>query len=133
MILFHRNSRKEKRKKGTVDYNAQKTQKKYPLNEQGYFGGKGKSKGKASKKEPVRVIQSKNQFETANDFYLKIGKGGKEKPLSNGHGKQKIMKDGGRVVYREKTSTPNSPAVNLSEMKGIVKNQKIHFEKEKKQ
>jgi hypothetical protein len=42
------------------------------------------------------------------------------------------MKDGGRVIYREKTSMPNSPAVNLSEMKGEVKNQKIHFEREEK-
>ncbi len=122
---------KQKRKRGTVDYNAHKNRKKYPTTKGGYFGEKGKSKGKASKKEPVRVIRSKNQFATANDFYSKIGNGGKEKPLSNGHGKQKIMKDGGRVVYREKTSTPDSPAVNLSEMKGKVKNQKIHFEKEK--
>ena len=41
------------------------------------------------------------------------------------------MKDGGRVIYRERTSTPDSPAVNLSEMKGKVKNQKIHFERRK--
>ena len=119
-------------KRGTVDYNAHKMRKKYSTTKGGYFGEKGKSKGKASKKEPVRVIRSKNQFATANDFYSKISKGGKEKSLSNGHGKQKIMKDGGRVVYREKTSTPDSPAVNLSEMQGKVKNQKIHFEKEKK-
>lgn len=124
---------KEKGRRGTVGYNAHKMRREYPMTKSGYFGEKGKSKGKASKKEPVRVIQSKNQFETANDFYLKISKGGKETRLSNGHGKQKIMKDGGRVVYREKTSTPDSPAVNLSEMKGKVKNQKIHFEKENKQ
>lgn len=121
----------EKGRKGTVDYNAHKMRRKYPTTKSGYFGEKGKSKGKASKKEPVRVIRSKNQFVTANDFYSKIGNGGNEKPLPNGHGRQKIMKDGGRVVYREKTSTPDSPAVNLSEMKGKVKNQKIHFEKEK--
>lgn len=41
------------------------------------------------------------------------------------------MKDGGKVIFRKKTSTPNSPAVSLGNMKGEVKNQKIHFVKRK--
>ena len=123
----------KKGKRGTVDYNAHKMRKKYPTNEQGYFGEKGKSKGKASKKEPVRIIRSDNQYETAEDFYSKIGKGGKESPLLNGHGVQKIMKDAGRVVYREKTSTHDSPAVSLTtSQQSKVKSQKIHFEGRKK-
>lgn len=39
------------------------------------------------------------------------------------------MKDGGKVIYRKITSTPNSPAVSLGNMKGRAKNQKIHFVK----
>ena len=98
--------------------------KKYPLSKGGYFGEKGDNK---------RVVHAENQIKESKKFYTQVSRGGKNKPMSNGRGSQKIMKDGGVVTYREKTSTPNSPAVNLSEMKGIVKNQKIHFEKEKKQ
>ena len=108
---------KQIRQRGTVDYNAHKTRRKYPLNEQGYFGKKGNT----------RVIVSNDQNQEAKCFYAMISKGGKEKPLPNGHGVQKMMKYGGTVVYREKTSTLNSPAVNLGNMKGKIKNQKIHF------
>ena len=46
----------------------------------------------------------------------------------------KIMNDSGVVTYREKTTTPNSPAVDFGNMKGKVKNQRVHFlKKEKKQ
>ena len=112
-------------RKGTVDYNAFKMRKKYPTTRLGFFGIMGKNK--TNKKSPVRVVKSKNQFATARDFYLRIGKGGTEKRLSNGHGVRKIMKDKGLVVYRPKTSTKESPAIDLSNMNGFIKNQKIHF------
>ena len=57
---------------------------------------------------------------------------GTEKRLSNGHGVRKIMKDKGLVVYRPKTSTKESPAIDLSNMNGFIKNQKIHFIKGEK-
>ena len=123
MILFHRNSRKEKRKKGTVDYNAQKMQKKYPTTKGGYFGVKGDNQ---------RIIYAKNQYKESKQFYSKMSKGGAQEPLPNGHGEKKIMKDGGVVAYREKTSTPNSPAVDFGKMKGRVKNQRVHFIKKEK-
>lgn len=46
----------------------------------------------------------------------------------NGKGVQTIFDDGSRVVYRVKTSTPNSPAIDISinDYSGIRK-QKIHF------
>ena len=112
-----------KRKRGTVDYNAHKNRKIYPTTNGGYFGEKGKSR---------RVIYSDNQYEESKRFYSKIGKGGEETPLPNKHGMQKTMKDGGRVVYREETSTIESPAVDLGLMKGKIKNQRIHFERRKK-
>lgn len=118
--------------KGTVEENAFRMRKKYPLTEKGLFGekGKGKTQGKGNKKEYKRVIQCDNQYKTAKDFYLKIGKGGKEKFLSNGHGKSKVLKDKTIIIYRKKTSTPNSPAVSLNIQKeSVIKNQKIHFKK----
>jgi hypothetical protein len=96
--------------------------KKYPLTAQGYFGRQGKGN--------ARVIVSNDQNQEAKCFYAMISKGGEETALPNGHGRQTTMKYGGVVVYRGKTSTPNSPAVSLSKMKGKIKNQKIHFEKE---
>lgn len=124
---------KQKRKRGTVGYNAHKMRRKYPLNEQGYFGKKGKSKGKPGQKQVVRVIESRNQYKTAKDFYSKISKGGKEKPLHNGRGKRKDLSDKTAIVYREKTGSPNSPAVNLNTPKNSkVKSQKIHFEKKQR-
>lgn len=117
-------NKKEKFPKGTVEHNAQKMKKKYPLNKDGFFGEKGRNK---------RVIYSKNQKTEAKRFYSKVSKGGKEESLSNGHGVRKIMKDGGVVSYREKTSTIDSPAVDLNKLKsGKVKNQKIHFIKKEK-
>lgn len=110
---------KELSPRHTVDYNAYKIRKEYPLNEYGYFGKKGKGKS--------RVIYSDNHDKDAKHFYSKIGKGGKRELLLNGHGEQRTMKDGGKVIYRKITSTPNSPAISLGNMKGRVKNQKIHF------
>lgn len=120
----------KQKKKDTVDYNAHKMRRKYPLNKQGYFGKKGKSKGKPGQKQVVRVIESGNQYKTAKDFYSKISKGGKENPLPNGRGKRKELSDKTAIVYREKTGTPNSPAVSLNTPKtSKVESQKIHFEK----
>lgn len=121
---------KQIRQRGTVDYNAHKMRRKYPLNEQGYFGKKGKSKGKSGQKQVVRVIASGNQYRTAKDFYSKIGKGGKENPLPNGRGKRTDLSDKTAIVYREKTGSLNSPAVSLNVAENSkVKSQKIHFEK----
>jgi hypothetical protein len=109
---------KRKTRWGTVDYNAKKMRRQYPLDRNGYFGTKAKNS---------QVIYSENHIKDARSFFYKLGAGGKKKNLSNGRGIQKTMTDGGIVVYREKTTTPNSPAVDLNKMTGIVKNQKIHF------
>lgn len=124
-VLFGNSAKQKKnsrRKRGTVDYNAHKMRRKYPTTIGGYFGEKGNNR---------RVIYSENQYEESKRFYSKIGKGGVETPLPNKHGVQKTMKDGGRVVYRENTSTEESPAVDLGQMQGKIKNQRIHFERRK--
>lgn len=114
--------KKEKGQKGTVDYNAERMKKKYPTTKEGYFGTKGKNS---------RVIYSNNEIAESKKFYSAISKGGAETPLPNGRGVQTTMKDGGKVTYRERTSTPHSPAVDLGKMTGKVKNQKVHFERRK--
>lgn len=130
-ILFGWIKRKEQ--KNTLDYNVDKMRDDYPLDEQGYFGKKGKSKGKPAQKQAVRVIESDNQYRTAKDFYSKISKGGKESRLANGKGKRNDLPDKTTIIYRKKTSSPNSPAVSLkTNQSSKVKSQKIHFEKEKK-
>ena len=113
----------QKRKKGTVDYNAYKNRKIYPTTKGGYFGVQGKNR---------RVIYSEDQVIESKQFYSKLGSGGEEKPLPNGHGTKMIMKDGGVVTYREETSTQGSPAVDFGKMQGQVKNQRIHFIKKEK-
>lgn len=80
--LLKRSVEKSKKalQKGTVDYNAKKIQKRYPLNKYGYFGKKGNG---------ARVIYTYNHEKAAKCFYFKISKGGKRSLLTNGHGEQK--------------------------------------------
>lgn len=103
----------------TFSRNVEKVSKKYPLNPSGYFGEKGKNH---------RVIVSDNPIETSEDFYKTISCGGKESQLSNGKGVQTVFEDGTRIVYRVITSTPDSPAVDITvNIESPVKKQKIHF------
>ena len=105
-------------KKDTVDYNAKKMRKEYPLNEYGYFGTAGDNK---------RIISSKNHIKESKEFYSKASSGGKAMAMDNGKGTKTIMRDGGVVTYRENTKTKNSPAVDFGKMTGKVKNQRVHF------
>lgn len=107
---------------GSIENNARAMSHKYPMIN-GYFGVKGKNH---------RVIYSKNQYETASDFYSKITCGGVEKNLPNNKGKINYLEDGTKIVYREKTSTQQSPAVEITVYyPNNVRGQKIHFLKEK--
>ncbi len=107
---------------GSISNNAKAMSSKYPI-DNGYFGTKGKNH---------RVIYSKNQYETASDFYSRISRGGSEKSLPNNKGKINYLEDGTKIVYRPKTSTPDSPAVEITVYyPNSVRGQKIHFLKEK--
>ena len=103
----------------SVSDNAKSVAKKYNLNKNGFFGEKGKN---------ARILKSSNPVKTSADFYNKIRKGGKQSVLPNGKGVQTIFDDGSRVVYRVKTSTPNSPAVDISiSIYSGIRKKKIHF------
>lgn len=110
---------KEVAKSTSVTDNIKSVAKKYGLNKSGYFGAKGKNS---------RVFKSNDPIKASADFYKKISKGGKQSKLPNGKGVQTIFSDGSRVVYRVKTSTPGSPAVDISiSIYSGIKKQKIHF------
>ncbi|MBQ7340405.1 MAG: hypothetical protein IJW43_06095 [Clostridia bacterium] len=129
--LLFGNTRKtkgRKRRRGTVDFNAFRIRRKYPLSKHGYFGVSGENR---------RVIYANNHHREAKSFFSKLSRGGrkkdalKKKTLRNNID-IRVMRDGGHVTYREKTSTPNSPAVDLGRLTGKVKNQRIHFLKKEK-
>lgn len=106
-------------KLSSVSDNAKRVAKKYNLDKNGYFGTKGKN---------ARIFKSNDPIKSSADFYKKISKGGKQSVLPNGKGVQSIFGDGSRVVYRVKTSTPNSPAVDISiSIYSGIRKQKIHF------
>ena len=78
------------RQLGNIVDNASAMSHKYPMTN-GYFGEKGKNH---------RVIYSKDQYETATDFYSRISRGGAEKSLPNNKGKINYLEDGTKIVYR---------------------------------
>ena len=109
-----------------VDNNVYYTGKKYGLSNSGYFGVKGK-KGSASW---IRQIYTENPEVEASHFYDLLSNGGKEKPLTNGHGFISTMSEGSKITIRIKTSSKGSPAVDLNLEgfhKGVKSHQKIHF------
>lgn len=91
----------------------------YPLTKSGYFGEKGKN---------CRIISTDSPQATSIDFYNRLSKGGKTKPLKNGKGVMTVLGDGTRIVHRLITKTKGSPAVEIT-ISGSpkIKNQKIHF------
>ena len=59
-----------------------------------------------------------------------LSAGGKVQPLPNGKGQVAWFADGSRIVYRVKTSTEGSPAVEIkvaTPSRGIPPSQKVHF------
>ena len=91
----------------------------YGLTTHGYFGSKGKN---------CRIITTGTPVATSTHFYQQIGKGGTTIPLSNGKGTMTVLGDGTRIVHRLITSTPGSPAVEISiSGSSLIKDQKIHF------
>lgn len=109
-----------------VDNNIHYASQEYGLSPSGYFGEKGK-KGSANW---IRQIYTKNPEAEAIRFYDLLSDGGYEKPLSNGHGFITTMPDGSKITIRIKTSSKDSPAVDLKLEgfhNGVKTHQKIHF------
>ena len=88
-----------------VETNAEAMKDTYPRTPSGYFGEKGKN---------VRIIKSADPIATSEDFYARIGSGGMVSTLNNGKGTMTKLPDGTLIVYRKITSTPGSPAVEIT-------------------
>lgn len=109
-----------------TDNNIHYASQKYGLSSGGYFGEKGK-RGSANW---IRQIKTKDPEVEAGKFYDMLSDGGKEKPMSNGHGFITTMPDGSLVSIRRITSTAGSTAVELKLTgfhNGVKRKQKIHF------
>lgn len=106
-------------RESSVQSNAKAMSSVYKITTHGYFGTKGKN---------CRIISSNDPVGTSVDFYRKLGRGGKTESLANGRGTKTILGDGTVIVHRIKTSTPGSPAVEITVSgSSTIKNQKIHF------
>lgn len=109
-----------------VDNNVYYAGQEYGLSTRGYFGEKSK-KGSANW---IRQIFTTHPETEASRFYDLLTTGGSEKSLTNGHGFITTMPDGSKITIRIKTSSKDSPAVDLKLEgfhEGIKTHQKIHF------
>jgi len=95
----------------------------------GHFGDKSPHGGNST-----RNIASTDNISTAHDFYDKIAYGGIEKRV-NGNMRITRMNDGTVITMREVSHSDGTPVIDIniksSSHNGNVKNQKIHFVKEK--
>ena len=107
----------------------------YPFSD-GYFGRKGES----STNSRVRNIESADPNATAKEFYNKIAYGGIESDIYNKKtgeviGQKTKLADGSIISWRDISFSDGTPAVEInieqSTSNGGVKQQKIHFVKEK--
>lgn len=102
----------------------------YPVNDEGFFGVKGRSRDGS-----VRNIVCDNPLEVARDLFYRLAKGGVVTPMSNAKGISSRLSDGATISFREVSSSDGSPAVeiNLRKFVGetIIESQKIHIVKEK--
>lgn len=89
----------------------------------GRFGRKGKN---------TQVVESTDPSATARHFWAVLSKGGRAAPLPNGRGDRVRFDDGSLVVFRTRTTTTGSPAIEISITStklGLPPYQKIHFVK----
>ena len=108
----------------SINENIKILSKNFNISKSGYFGKRGKS-------SKVRVIESKNQFKTAQQFWNNLSKNGTISQLPNKSGIIVQFQDKSYATYRIKTSTKDSPAIDIQIVNhDLVKSQKIHFIKE---
>ena len=99
--------------------------KRYPVNSQGYFGVKGRSRN-----DSVRNIVCDDPLSVARDLFHRLGRGGVVTPMSNGKGISARLGDEAVISFREVSSSDGSPVVEINLRwfvgKGAVQSQKIH-------
>lgn len=94
----------------------------HPLNSGNSFGVKGTS-------SDIQVLRVEDPQGTALKFWSKLSASGRISRNSNGSWIAKFA-DGSHVVYRENSTTPNTPMVKISlkqPVAGLKSEQNIHF------
>ena len=123
-VISQKSRRERKVRAGScgsnITDNAELVREKFGVSEDGFF---------AQKTKRAQIYESADPVSDSIEFYRKLGRGGQEKELSNGHGTMIILDDDTVITHRLVTKTPNSPAVNINiESKNTyIKTQKIHF------
>lgn len=102
--------------------NAPELVSRFKLNNNGYFGVKGKG-GKG-----VRNLDSNSPARTAAEFAGIASKAYVSAKPIKGKGTLYRMRDGGFIIYRTTSSSDSTPVVELK-VNGVagIKDQKIHF------
>lgn len=107
----------------TIDRNARNVDGRFELHDSGYFCERG-----TGRNSHYRQYVSTTPRKDAERLFSDLGRGGETQPLDSGKGLKTTLDDSTRIVYREETKTPNSPAVSIGRSASPkVKNQKIHF------
>lgn len=104
-----------------ISQNITKMKERFPLTSGGVFGEKGKN---------VRVIRSDDPLKTSEEFAGMLTEGMKKKPLVGKQGWRVDADDGTVIIWRPKSKTPDSPAVDIGTRNvknPVIKDQKIHF------
>jgi hypothetical protein len=85
--------------------NIEQLAKRYPLTAGGRFGRRGRN---------AQVVESDDPAATARQFWAALSKGGQPRPLPNGRGQRVRFDDDSLIVFRPRTTTAGSPAVEIS-------------------
>lgn len=107
----------------SIDENARRMSTRFPISRNGYFG--------IRDHKQIRVISCIDPIETSRAFFQRLTYGATHEIAMNNRGmkyQRATFSDGSIVTYRVVTSTPDSPAIQISIARaGLIRNQKIHF------
>ena len=106
----------------SLEENAEFANEMFRMTEAGNFGDGGKSKD-------VRCIYTPDPMADSLELFERLSRGAKDDPSFDAEiGTRRWLSDRSSVVHRRTTSTPGSPAVEISPGDTVkIKKQKVHF------
>ena len=79
-------------------------------------------------KKGNRIYECDDPMTESKVFYKALGRGASDRPVKGVDAIQRELSDGTLITYRQRTSIPDSPAVQISKSASEkVRNQKVHF------
>ena len=105
-----------------LEQNAEFANDLFKMTESGNFGDSGKSKG-------VRCIYSSDPMADSLELFERLGRGAKnDDTFTVEGGTRRYLGDETSIIHRSRTSTPDSPAVEIHDPgTDKIRKQKIHF------